>query len=82
VLGRGESPLGHLSLDAQLEGGACLLEQLEAPASGAAVEPQALPPGLEALLDQLPAAQAASLRLTVFEGLSLRQAARRWGSAP
>ena len=32
---------------------------------------------LEQLVDQLPAAQAAALRLTVLEGLSLRQAAER-----
>ena len=32
---------------------------------------------LEQLVDQLPAAQANALRLTVLEGLSLRQAAER-----
>jgi RNA polymerase sigma factor (sigma-70 family) len=32
---------------------------------------------LEHLVDQLPAAQATALRLTVLEGLSLRQAAER-----
>ncbi len=76
---RGESPWSHLSLDAQLEGCGCLLDQLEAPASAAPVEPQPLEPALEALLDQLPSAQAASLRLTILEGLSLRQAARQLG---
>ena len=32
---------------------------------------------LEQLVEQLPAAQATALRLTVLEGLSLRQAATR-----
>ena len=32
---------------------------------------------LEQLVDQLPAAQATALRLTVLEGLSLRQAAEQ-----
>jgi RNA polymerase sigma factor (sigma-70 family) len=32
---------------------------------------------LEQLLDQLPAAQATALRLTVLEGLSLRAAAQK-----
>ena len=32
---------------------------------------------MEQLVDQLPAAQATALRLTVLEGLSLRQAATR-----
>ena len=79
---RTESPWTHISLDVQLEGGGCLLDQLEAPDSGPAAEPQPLPQALEALLDQLPAAQAACLRLTILEGLSLRQAAKQLGISP
>lgn len=79
---RCEGPWSHLSLDAQLEGGGCLLDQLEAPVTGAAVEPQPLPQALEALLDQLPAAQAVSLRLTILEGFSIRQAAGQLGISP
>jgi RNA polymerase sigma-B factor len=70
-------PLGHLSLDASADGELSLLDQLaspepELPASG--VEQQL---ALEQLVDQLPAAQAIALRLTVLEGLSLRAAAER-----
>ena len=55
----------------------CLLDQLASPdpelaASGAGQELT-----LKQLIDQLPAAQATALRLTVLEGLSLRQAASR-----
>ena len=70
---QGQCPLGHLSLDATAEGEPCLLDQLAAPdaesACGEAVDGLAL--------EQLPAAQATALRLTVLEGLSLRQAASR-----
>lgn len=74
---QGQCPLGHVSLDASLDGEQCRLDQLaapepEIPASG--VEQQL---GLEQLVDQLPAAQATALRLTVLEGLSLRAAAER-----
>ncbi len=70
-------PLGHLSLDASADGEPCLLDQLASPepelqASGA--EQQL---ALEQLVDQLPAAQATALRLTLLEGLSLRAAAER-----
>jgi RNA polymerase sigma-B factor len=70
-------PLGHFSLDASADGELSLLDQLaspepEIPASG--VEQQL---ALEQLVDQLPAAQATALRLTVLEGLSLRAAAQR-----
>ena len=34
------------------------------------------------MVDQLPTAQAAALRLTVLEGLSLREAARQLGISP
>ncbi|MCP9889624.1 sigma-70 family RNA polymerase sigma factor [Cyanobium sp. Aljojuca 7D2] len=74
---QGQCPLGHSSLDAQADGEPCLLDQLAAP------EPEA-PDGngadglaLEQLVEQLPAAQAMALRLTILEGLSLRAAAER-----
>jgi RNA polymerase sigma factor (sigma-70 family) len=62
---------------AKLFASPCLLDQLASPdpelaASGAGQELT-----LEQLIDQLPAAQATALRLTVLEGLSLRQAASR-----
>ncbi|WP_255001461.1 sigma-70 family RNA polymerase sigma factor [Cyanobium sp. Alchichica 3B3-8F6] len=75
----GHCPLGHSSLDAQADGEPCLLDQLAAP------EPEA-PDGngadglaLEQLVEQLPAAQAAALRLTILEGLSLRDAGQKLG---
>lgn len=74
---QGQCPLGHCSLDASFDGEPCLLDQLAAP------EPEA-PDGngadglaLEQLVEQLPAAQAMALRLTILEGLSLRAAAER-----
>jgi RNA polymerase sigma-B factor len=69
-------PLGHLSLDASVDGEPCLLDQLASP------EPEQPAMGSEQqlvdqLVDQLPAAQAIALRLTVLDGLSLRAAAER-----
>jgi RNA polymerase sigma factor (sigma-70 family) len=74
---QGHCQLRHLSLDATADGELCLLDQLaspepESPSFG--VEQQL---ALEQLVDQLPAAQATALRLTVLEGLSLRAAAER-----
>ena len=74
---KGTWPLGHISLDAAAEGEPSMLDQLAAPEAespcGEAVDGLAL----EQLVEQLPAAQATALRLTVLEGLSLRQAASR-----
>ena len=74
---QGQCPLRHLSLDATVDGEPCLLDQLASPEAespcGDAVDGLAL----EQLVEQLPAAQATALRLTVLEGLSLRQAAER-----
>ncbi|WP_411871777.1 sigma-70 family RNA polymerase sigma factor [Vulcanococcus limneticus] len=73
----GNHPFGHSSLDVTPKGSSSsLLEQLAAP------EPEVVPGAdlnLDALLDQLPASQAAALRLTLLEGLSLRQAAAQLG---
>jgi len=52
-----------------------LLDQLAAPEQEAAGPADDL--ALEQLVDQLPAAQATALRLTVLEGLSLRAAAEQ-----
>jgi RNA polymerase sigma factor (sigma-70 family) len=70
--------LGHRSLDLcpTAEGEESLLDQLVAPASPS-LEQDALV--LEQLVEQLPAGQAAALRLTVLEGLSLRAAGNRLG---
>ncbi len=74
---QGQCPLGHLSLDASSDGESSMLDQLAAPEAespcGEAMDGLAL----EQLVEQLPAAQATALRLTVLEGLSLRQAASR-----
>jgi RNA polymerase sigma factor (sigma-70 family) len=53
-----------------------LLDQLIAPTP---VSPEREALVLEQLVEQLPAAQAAALRLTVLEGLSLRAAGTRLG---
>jgi RNA polymerase sigma factor (sigma-70 family) len=71
----GDCPLGHSSLDASFAGEPCLLDQLSAPEQEAAGPADDL--ALEQLVDQLPAAQATALRLTILEGLSLRQAAEQ-----
>ena len=77
---RGEIPWQHQSLDQALPGGnGSWLDVLPAPDQHSKLEAEANDPGLELLIDQLPAAQAAALRLTVLEGLSLRQAAQRLG---
>jgi RNA polymerase sigma factor (sigma-70 family) len=72
---QGQCPLGHLSLDATADGEPCLLDQLAAPEVEPAIGEAMNGLALEQLVEQLPAAQATALRLTVLEGLSLRQAA-------
>ena len=52
-----------------------MLDQLASPEKEAAGPADDL--ALEQLVDQLPAAQATALRLTILEGLSLRQAAEQ-----
>jgi RNA polymerase sigma-B factor len=74
---RGTHPLGHGSLDALLPSGGTALDLLAAPEPEAQGEIEA--GALEVLLGQLPAAQAAVLRLTVLQGLSYRQAAQQLG---
>jgi RNA polymerase sigma-B factor len=74
----GTCPLGHHSLDLcpADEREESLLDQLVAPAPPS-LEQEALV--LEQLVEQLPAGQAAALRLTVLEGLSLRAAGNLLG---
>ncbi len=74
---QGQCPLGHLSLDASIDGEPCLLDQLAAPEAEPASSEAMNGLALEQLVEQLPAAQATALRLTVLEGLSLRGAASR-----
>jgi RNA polymerase sigma factor (sigma-70 family) len=79
---KGTWPLGHTSLDAPAAGELSLLEQLAAPAIEPTLEASLTRPALEQLVEQLPAAQATALRLTVLEGLSLRAAAARLQISP
>jgi RNA polymerase sigma factor (sigma-70 family) len=74
---QGQCPLRHLSLDASCDGEPCLLDQLAAPEPEPAISEAIHGLALDQLVDQLPAAQATALRLTVLEGLSLRAAAER-----
>jgi DNA-directed RNA polymerase specialized sigma24 family protein len=79
---KGTWPLGHTSLDAPAAGELSLLEQLAAPAAEPTLEASLTGPALEQLVEQLPAAQATALRLTVLEGLSLRAAAAQLQISP
>lgn len=79
---KGTCPLGHTSLDAPAAGEYSLLDQLAAPAAAPSLEPSLAGPALEQLVEQLPAAQATALRLTVLEGLSLRAAAAQLQISP
>ena len=79
---KGTWPLGHTSLDAPAAGESSLLEQLAAPVSEPTLEASLTGPALEQLVEQLPAAQATALRLTVLEGLSLRAAAAQLQISP
>jgi RNA polymerase sigma-B factor len=72
---KGGHPWSHQSLHAPMPSGDLWIDQLEAP------EPLGQPDGvgIEALLDRLPAAQAAIIRLSVLEGQSLRQIGAKLG---
>jgi RNA polymerase sigma-B factor len=74
---QGQCPLGHLSLDATADSEHCLLDQLASPEPEPASSEAMNGLALEQLVEQLPAAQATALRLTLLEGLSLRAAAER-----
>jgi len=79
---KGTCPLGHASLDTPAAGEQSLLDQLVSPepewAGGSSADGLAL----ERLVEQLPAAQATALRLTILEGLSLRAAAAQLQISP
>lgn len=77
---RCECPWIHDSLDRRLEGGGCLLDLLESRDNTPQEEASAAQ--ADGWLEQLPAVEAAAVRLTVLEGLSLRQAARQLGGSP
>ena len=79
---KGTWPLGNTSLDAPAAGESSLLEQLAAPSAEPTLEASLTGPALEQLVEQLPAAQATALRLTVLEGLSLRAAAAQLQISP
>jgi len=79
---KGSCPLGHTSLDAPVTGEHSLLDQLEPPAVEPALEASLTGPALEQLVEQLPAAQATALRLSVLKGLSLRAAAAQLQISP
>jgi RNA polymerase sigma factor (sigma-70 family) len=79
---KGTCPLGHISLDATSDGELCMLDQLAAPEAEPACFEAVNGLALEQLVDQLPAAQATALRLTVLEGLSLRAAAAQLQISP
>lgn len=79
---KGTCPLGHLSLDATSDGEPCMLDQLAAPEAEPALGEAMNGLALEQLVDQLPAAQATALRLTILEGLSLRAAAAQLQISP
>jgi RNA polymerase sigma factor (sigma-70 family) len=75
-------PLGHISLDATVDGQQALLDQLAAPESPQAFGFSSEELALEQLVDQLPARQSTALRLTILEGLSLRAAAAQLEISP
>ena len=79
---QGQCPLRHLSLDASADGEPCLLDQLASPEPEPASREAEQQLALEQLVEQLPAAQATALRLTVLEGLSLRAVAKRLEISP
>ena len=79
---QGHCPLRHLSLDATADGEPCLLDQLASPEPELPASRAEQQLALEQLVDQLPAAQATALRLTILEGLSLRAAAERLQISP
>ena len=74
---QGECPLSHFSLDASADGEPSPLDQLAAPGCDEPGIGDADGLALAELVEQLPAAQAMALRLTLLEGLSLRAAAER-----
>jgi RNA polymerase sigma-B factor len=71
---QGQCLLRRLSLDVSSDGEPCLLDQLAAPEAEPAISEAMAGLALEQLVEQLPAVQCTTLRLTVLESLSLRAA--------
>ena len=79
----GGCPLGHASLDAPAtEGGAAFIDLLAAPEPEEVAPRDALAADVERMVETLPAADAAALRLLVMEGRSIREAAAILGTSP
>ncbi|MCP9915259.1 sigma-70 family RNA polymerase sigma factor [Cyanobium sp. ATX 6F1] len=79
---KGIHPWGHHSLDVTAAGAfRSALDLIESPDS-APQEDEPTSAEIEALLDQLPAAQAAVIRLHILQGRSLRQVAAELGISP
>ena len=79
----GGYPLGHASLDAPMtEGGAAFIDLLEAPEPEEVAPRDALAADVERMVETLPAADAAALRLLVMEGRSIREAAAILDTSP
>jgi RNA polymerase sigma factor (sigma-70 family) len=79
---KGIHPWGNQSLDAVGPGERPLLDTLAAPASEEPVSSEGLGVSADALLQSLPASEAAILRLRVLEGQSLRAVSRELGISP
>lgn len=79
---KGTHPWGHQSLDVMVPGtSSSRLDLIEAPDSA----PEATGPSaavVEAMLDRLPANQAAVIRLHILQGRSFRQVAAELGISP
>ena len=75
----GGHQLGHSSLNYAPNGGPELLELIASPEPEEATPRDALAAELAAMVETLPAADAAALRLCVMQGLSLRDAAAALG---
>ncbi len=79
---KGIHPWRHHSLDVTLQGAfTTALDQIESPDSASQIEGSSATE-IEALLDRLPAAQAAVIRLHILQGRSLRQVAAELGISP
>jgi RNA polymerase sigma factor (sigma-70 family) len=79
---KGIHPWGHQSLDAVGPGERPLLDTLASPASEEPASCEGLGVSADALLQGLPASEAAILRLRVLEGQSLRAVSRELGISP
>ena len=79
---KGTCPLGHTSLDAQVDGEHSLLDQLEAPAAELASGSDAEELALEQLVEQLPAAQPPRCGSPCWRASRCAPPGSSWASAP